>query len=66
MLCYNKSKTRKEDTIMAKDSSRVSINEKKSKKPNYVKVVKDDKMSRWDRGGDCIAPASKKYVPKKG
>lgn len=50
---------------MIKDSKQVSI-DKKSKKPNYVKVGKADAMSRWDRGGDCIAPCSKKYVPKKG
>lgn len=42
-----------------------SVDPKKSKKPNYVKSG-EDKMSRWDRGGDCIAPASKPYSPKKG
>lgn len=50
---------------MIKDNKQVSI-DKKSKKPNYVKVGKADAMNRWDRGGDCIAPCSKKYVPKKG
>lgn len=51
---------------MAKGNQSVDL--KKSKKPNYVKKGKemDEKMSRWDRGGDCIAPATKKYVPKKG
>ena len=44
----------------------VSVDLKKSKKPNYVKQNKDDKMSRWDRGGECIAPATKAYTPKKG
>ena len=42
-----------------------SIDLKKSKKPNYVKQNKEDKMSRWDRGGDCIAPATKEYKPTK-
>ena len=49
---------------MAKGNSSVDLT--KSKKPNYVKKNKDDSMSRWDRGGDCIAPATKEYKPKKG
>ena len=36
-----------------------------TKKPNYVKVPKEN-MSRWDIGGAGITPPTKKYEPKKG
>ena len=37
---------------------------KTTKKTNYVKVPKED-MSRWEKGGAGIRPATKPYVPKK-
>lgn len=37
---------------------------KNTKKTNYVKVPKED-MSRWEKGGAGIRPATKPYVAKK-
>jgi len=47
---------------MAKNNASV---DKKSKKPNYVKV-KDNKYDRWDRGGENIFFVDDKSNKKKG